>query len=820
MAGTLTEGGGEEAVGAGCRRRHRRRLAFLFACSALLLLLPLLAGLAATPDPLGEEAWSTLILDRNGELLGASIASDGQWRFPPSGPVEPRYVKALLFFEDKRFRFHPGVDPLAVLRALGQWLSRGRVVSGASTVTMQTVRLLRAEGSSGGGRNLGNKFLEALLALRLEASFSKDRVLRIYASVAPYGGNVVGLEAASWRWFGRGAEKLTWAEAATLAVLPNNPALVNPGSRREELLQKRNRLLAGLREEGLLDEGTFELAEAEPLPAEPFPLPRSAPQLLDRAKRALSSPDPGASGDLSPLVRTSLDRGLQTQVQAIVDRGVARFAGNGVRNAACVVLDAATGEALAYVGNAGGPETASSSPYVDLALAPRSSGSILKPFLYAAMLEAGELLPDRLVFDVPTSIGGYIPENNVRRFEGAVPAKEALARSLNIPAVLELRAFGVDRFAALLRGLGVSTLFRRASDYGLPLILGGAEVNLWEMTGLYAGLARTALSAPGEGRERAFSPPTWLLRNVAEKVPGRERRFDNPYSAASAYLTLEALLEVARPGEEAAWQDYASGRRIAWKTGTSFGFRDAWAIGVTSRFAVGVWVGNASGEGRAELRGILNAAPLLFEVFSSLPAAPWFPVPTSELVHVVACARSGHLAGPYCAETVDRLVPRAGATSAVCPYCRAVSLDESGGRQVSVGELPASRVRTENRFVLPPTPEWFYRLQHYDYRPLPPFGRGGSEAGPSRSFGIISPREGALLYVPIELTGEEGKLVFEAAAPDPGATLYWHLDEEFIGLTRGRHRLEVRPAPGPHLLTVVDEWGGRESLRFKVQGRD
>lgn len=823
---------GGDATRGGARRRHRRRLVVLFLGAIALLSFPLSVGLALTPDPLRGENWSSVIVDRNGELLGASIASDGQWRFPPSGAVEPRYVEALLCFEDGRFRLHPGVDPFSVLRAAYQWLSRGKVVSGASTVTMQTVRLLRAEGRAGvaGARGLGDKALEALLALRLEASFSKDRILRIYASVAPYGGNVVGLEAASWRWFGRGATELTWAEAAALAVLPNNPALVNPGSGRDELLDKRNGLLARLRATGRLGEGELAFAIAEPLPPEPFPLPRLAPQLLDRAREtqgdALSRPAGGGARDGtteapapadSALVHTSVDRGLQIQVQAIVDRNVAHFAGNGVRNAACIVLDVATGEALAYVGNATGPQTASSSPFVDMAVARRSSGSILKPFLYAAMLEAGELLPDRLVFDVPTSIGGYLPENNVRRFEGAVPAKEALARSLNIPAVLELRAFGVDRFVSILRGLGISTLFRRASDYGLPLILGGGEVTLWEMTGLYAGLARTALSAPGSERDRAFFPPSWSPRlSEGGRYTQAAGRFDNPYSAASAYLTLEALLDVARPGEEAAWQDYASGKRIAWKTGTSFGFRDAWAIGVTSRFAVGVWVGNASGEGRAELRGILNAAPILFEVFSSLPSAPWFPQPSAELVHATVCAQSGYLAGPYCANTVDRLVPKAGATSAVCPFCRAVSLDESGKFQVTIGELPSTMVRTENRFVLPPTPEWFYRMQHYDYRPLPPFRSRDGVVPSSRAFGIIQPREGSLLYVPIELSGAEGKLVFEAAATDPGATLYWHLDQAYLGSTRGRHRLEIRPAAGHHALTVVDEWGGSETVHFEV----
>jgi len=819
--------GGKLAAG-GARGFLRRHLRALLPSGALLLggLLACLAGgLLLTPNPLAVSRWSTVILDRRGEILGASIAVDGQWRFPPAGPVNGRYATALVEFEDRRFRLHPGVDPLAILRAARQWIERGRVVSGASTISMQAVRLLRAgqEKDAGseaarraparGALGLGGKALEALLALRLERSFPKDSIMRIYASSAPYGGNVVGLEAAAWRWFGRRATDLTWAEAATLAVLPNNPALVNPGSRRTELLAKRDSLLRRLAAAGKMDDRTLELALAETLPPEPFALPRFAPQLLDRVMEGGAGEGAGSrgAGTGAALVRTSLDRSLQIQVSAIVDRAVARYAGNGIRNAACVVLDLKSGEALAYVGNSAASESRASSPWVDLAQARRSSGSLLKPFLYAARLEAGEILPESLILDLPTRIGGYLPENNSRSFMGAVPAAEALARSLNIPAVRELRSFGVDRFASLLRGLGVTTLFRDAADYGLPLILGGAEVTLWEITGLYAGLGRTALSRPGPERERAFAPPTWLIGGGGARAGG------NPYSAASAWLTLEALLEVARPGEEASWQEYASGRRIAWKTGTSFGFRDAWSVGLTPGYAVGVWVGNASGEGRPELRGIVNAAPLLFEVFSSMPTSSWFPEPASELVGVTTCARSGFLAGPYCAETKEILAPRAGRAAQPCPWCRPVTLDLAGDHLASVPGTPLAETRTENRFVLPPAVEWYYRKQHFEYRPLPPPAPGTALG--TRPFDIIQPTEGAALYAPLELSGEEGRLVFEAAAGDPAAELFWHLDEDYLGTTRNIHRLECRPGIGRHVLTLVDANGASQSVRFVVLSR-
>ncbi len=747
------------------------------------------------PPQLFRPAYSTVILDREGRLLSASIAPDGQWRFPADGQVPEKFARALIAWEDKRFYRHPGVDLLAIGRALLQNARAGKVTSGASTLSMQVIRLARGNRP----RTVGEKLIEMILAFRLELGMRKPEILRTFASHAPFGGNVVGFEAASWRYFGREPRALSWAESALLAVLPNNPALVHPGRNREALLDKRNRLLALMRSRGTLDERGYRLALAEPLPPEPVPIPRHAPHLLSRARQESAS-----AGGVR--VQTTLDFSLQRRVNDLLQRRAAEWRQSGIGNGAVLVLEVDTGNVLAYSGNVPLPEQGQEGSYVDIITSPRSTGSLLKPFLYAAAMEAGELLPDQLLPDIPTRLGSFIPENNSRTYQGAVPASKALAHSLNIPAVRLLRSYGLERFYDLLRGLGLSSLFRPAAEYGLTLVLGGAEGSLWELTGLYAGLARSAKGAPAPffspryapARPPAQAPP-------AQAPPAQARSLLGP---GACWLTLRALLEVERPEEEGAWRDYLGSKRIAWKTGTSYGFRDAWAIGVTPRYAVGVWVGNASGEGQAELKGSTKAAPLLFDVFGLLPDSGWFSVPRRDINVVMACAHSGFLAGPNCTRATPALATTSAAKAEGCRYCRIVHLDRSGRFQASTQTQSMGELRAEAWFVLPPAMEWYYLRSHVDYRPLPPWRAGEARAGRARgNLSLVFPEPGGRIYIPIDLDGERGKTVFRAAHRDLRTTVFWHLDGTYLGETTELHDMEARPGPGRHTLTLVDERG-------------
>ncbi len=740
------------------------------------------------PSPLFDSPYSASLYDREGRLLGARAAADGQWRFPPSGSPSGRFAAALVEFEDRRFYGHAGFDPRAIARAFVANAKAGEVVEGGSTLTMQTIRVSRP----GKKRTVVEKAIEAWLAVRLELSTSKRGIIALYAAHAPFGGNVVGLEAASRRYFGRPPERLTWAEAAELAVLPNAPALAHPGRNRELLSAKRDALLSRLAKRGVMPAEELSPALAEPLPLEPYPLPTLAPQLLDRAVRE-------GKTARRPHLATTIDADLQARVNAVMARQAARLVGLGVSNAACVVADVRSGAIVAYVGNATGDGR---ERWVDCADAPRSSGSALKPFLYAAMLDSGELTPKMIFPDIPTRIGSFSPENMSKEYSGAVAAEDALARSLNVPFVRMLRAHGIGRFHRELLGFGFTTLRRKADDYGLTLVIGGGEVTLVELAGAYAAFARAAFSG---GTATAVTP----LRYEADAPSAKGS--PTPVSAEAAYLTLEALLEVRRPDEEASWQDYASSRRVAWKTGTSQGLRDAWAVGVSGSHVVAVWAGNATGEGRPALRGSQAAAPMLFDVFGLLPPSPWPEAPAGGLSFRTLCADSGYAATDDCPRSIRVALPAKAVPPGPCPYCRSMLVSADGKRRLDATDPEAATGRLERRFVLPPALEWYFRRGRLDYRPPPPW-KDPTRALAERPFDLVVPEEGARIYVPVELDGSEGKVVFEAVHRRSGGKLFWHLDGEYLGSTTGEHRIELRPGEGTHVLTVVDA-DGRSLVR-------
>lgn len=762
------------------------------------------------PRPLFSDPYSLVITDRDGDLLQARIAADGQWRFPYTDSVPEKFEKALLTFEDKSFYYHPGVDPIALGRATWQNLSNAKVVSGGSTLTMQTVRI-----AGNRSRNIWNKLLEMVLAVRLECGYSKNEILALYAAHAPFGGNVVGLKAASWRYFGREASTLSWGEAACLAVLPNSPALIHPGRNRTALLNKRNRLLKKMMSEGIIDKTTCELAMAEPLPDKPIALPQEAPHLLARIIHENESIH-------TTEIRTTISMKLQQRVAGILERHHQQLKGNQINNAAALVIDINSGNTLAYVGNIFHPDQPELDPHVDVIAAPRSPGSTLKPLLYAAALQDGQILPNSLLPDIPTQISGYAPQNFDLGYDGAVPANRALARSLNVPAVKLLQGYRTERFHALLKKMGVTTLTHGSKHYGLSLILGGGENSLWELSGMYSSMARTLNNYPKHSG-RYFSgdwhmPNYYYNKEVPKPKEGQELAKSNFLGAGAIYSTFQSMNELMRPGEEMLWAQFNSAQKIAWKTGTSFGFRDGWAIGLSPKYLVAVWVGNADGEGRPGLTGISTAAPILFDIFKLLPASPWFEMPYDDMVQIPVCPKSGFRTGENCGIYDSLWVPSSGLHAGACPYHQLVHLDEQGQYRVTSECASPSEMIHSNWFVLPPSMEWYFKQCNADYKSLPPY-RPGCEVEQVAAMEMIYPRRTNRIYVPIELDGKTGKTIFEVAHREPATTIFWHIDDQYMGSTKNFHQLELNPEPGKHVLVVTDENGERLEQPFEVLGR-
>ncbi len=763
------------------------------------ILINFVVWLFCLPSNLFNDPTCTVLADEHGNILSARIADDGQWRFPPRKDVPYKFKKAIIQFEDRDFYSHMGFSFKAFGRAMMQNVRSGRVVSGGSTISMQTIRLSR----KGKSRSIWEKLVEVYQATRMEWSYSKSDILAMYASYAPMGGNVVGLDAAAWRYFGRSADQLSWAEACTLAVLPNAPSLMHPGKNRDELIAKRNRLLNRLHEVGEIDDLELQLAISEPLPDAPPTLPNLAPHLMDRV---VSSSKKGT------WVQSTVRRSLQEEVRRVVDIHHDRLKENEIYNAAVLVLEVETGNVLAYVGNTKGdnPEHGYA---VDVIRAPRSTGSILKPFLYGGVMDAGEMMPKQIIEDVPTIIAGYSPKNYNEQYDGMVPASNALARSLNVPIVKMLQDYGVQKFHRQLNRMGLSTVNRPSSDYGLSLVLGGAEASLWDLCAVYSNMAHT-LNEYEKGEEAKFIAPSYELETI-----GNRSRENLLLSPGATWTTLNAMLEVTRPDEEAHWQQFSSSRKIAWKTGTSFGFRDAWAIGVTPKYVVGVWVGNADGEGRPGIIGVKAAAPILFDVFNHLPQTDWFHQPTDNMKLLEVCHHSGHRASDICTQVDSVWVPEQCVSTLACPYHQNIHLDGNGNR-VNSSCMSALEMRTEPWFILPPIVEKFYRSKNPNYRPLPPYRDDCNMLEEINPIGVIYPKSQSKIYIPVQLDGTLSKTVFEASHRDQFAKLYWHLDDQFLGVTEGVHQMELIPIAGKHTLTLIDELGYQMSKTFEVYGKD
>ena len=700
MRDTLTPG----RTAAPPRRRfgsRRRRclglaLAVVFVATAMVLSGGAWWIASLGPPPLGEGlAFSTLVVDRDGRLLRPYTTLDGRWRLPAGREqVDPRFLQLLLAYEDKRFGAHRGVDPLALGRAFTQLLGHRRIISGASTITMQVARLLEPRTE----RSLTAKLRQMVRALELEVTLSKDEILALYLSLAPYGGNLEGVRAASLAYFGKEPRRLTLGEAAMLVALPQSPEQRRPDRSADAARNARDRVLDRLGAAGVVPWDEIARAKHEPVPDGRKPMPMLAPHAADAVIAA--APD-------RSLHRLTIDAALQRNLEDLA-RERARALGSEI-SVAIVAVDHGSGEVLARVASADYFDTRRSGQ-VDMTAAVRSPGSTLKPFIYGLGFEDGLIHPDTLIEDRPIRYGNYAPENFDLTFQGTVTVRRALQLSLNVPAVAVLDKIGANRFAARLEQAGGSFALPEGEVPGLAIGLGGVGVKLTDLVALYAGLARLGTTVP-------------LTERVANRVEAPSgRRLLDP---VAAWYVGSILLGTPPP-------ENAAGGRIAFKTGTSYGYRDAWAVGFDGRHTIGVWVGRPDGAPVPGLLGRVAAAPILFDAFARtgklpapLPRAPsgTLVAATAKLPPPLQRFRPGALAGESAEPQLRIMFPPNGARLELASdgsgKLDPIALKVTGGAgalTVLVNGLPVPASRGRRALLFEPEGPGFVRLTVMDGR--------------------------------------------------------------------------------------------------------
>ena len=770
--------------------------------------------------------YSTIITARDGSILHAFLSRDDKWRmYAELSEITPTLRDAILFKEDKYFRYHPGFNPVSMLRAAGRNLLTGRRTSGASTITMQTVRLLEPR-----ERTYMSKLIELFRALQLEIHYSKDEILQLYLNLIPYGGNIEGLKSASLLYFGKPPLLLSLAELTTLTIIPNRPSSLRLGTRNALIVQERNRWLNRFRAKHLFSETTLNDALNEPLTA----YRRDAPQLAPHLSRRLRAANPNM-----PIIQSSLNPTAQATAERLIQQYANRMRAYNIHNSAVLVVDNQSREVVAYVGSADFENTFDGGQ-VDGVRAVRSPGSALKPLLYGLAFDAGIITPKTKLADVPTNFSGYEPDNYDRRFNGPVTAEFALANSLNIPAVALLKEIGTPMLVSTLQKAGFSAIKKGAKDLGLSMILGGCGVTLEEMTRLYAGLANGGRLEPlrftppptpplkkGERRKKSggFPPSPFLRGGVGGGV--------NLLSPEAAYLVTQTLTQITRPDLPNNFDNSYHLPRIAWKTGTSYGRRDAWSIGYNQRYTIGVWVGNFSGVGVAELSGANTATPLLFQLFNTLDynsPAGWFKAPkaASKLSMRLICPQTGDVPGEFCTNPVTdyciigvsryrrcqhrkALFTNAAGTMSYCAHCRP---DRSDANTASGASVVVQRSYPN----LSPELLAFYMSRHIPVETPPPhnpacervFGEGAGKTGPM----ITSLNDGSDYFINPKKPAD---MELSCQVANDVQTVFWYLNDKLYRRAKPTEDVFFKPRPGALKISCADDKGRSSDLRVIIR---
>ncbi len=733
--------------------------------------------------------------DRNKQLIGSIISDDGFYRMHiPLSEVSDLFVQTLLLNEDRYFYQHFGINPLAIARASVTNIRSGRVVSGGSTITMQLARMLERR-----ERTFWAKSIEAFRAVQLEFRYSKEQILSYYLALAPYGGNIEGLESAAFHYFGKPASILSPGEVALLVALPKSPNRYRPDKHPESARQQRDLVLQKMLSAQLITIEQYNRAVAEPIPVNKRRVENTIPHTAWHLK-----------GKYKGRYRfyTTLDDNMQRRANRLLADYVERLPLFGISNASAVIIDNQTREVRAIVGSTdyfNKPNLGAN----DGSRTPRSPGSTLKPFVYALAMQNGLISEKTILYDIPKNYSGYSPQNYSKTFMGPVTVREALTESLNIVAVELSRELGIGALHKLLREGGITTLDRPPSYYGLPLVLGGVEIKLLDLTNLYTSLAN----------EGDYQPYKLLV-----DAPELETRAKSAslLSREASWLVTHILTDVERPDFPESWQFARDRPTIAWKTGTSYGHQDAWSIGYTPRYTIGVWVGNFDGRSAQELAGSKVAAPLLFDLFQSIEdfANPrWFNKPANVRSRMV-CSVCGRLPNRYCqAQSREYHIAeiKGPANESICDIPQAISIDTRTGKAAD-DDTPAQFVEQKVFNIWPPEMARFLLQHGLPVRQAPAYQIDRLSSEKYYPPKILTPSENTIHYRRLDkLRAEEHGIKLAAATTNRIRKVHWFLDKQLIHTVDPKIDIIINPLPGNYTLELMDEVGGTDSVPLIVK---
>jgi len=754
----------------------------LISVAAICILFFSLNWVFPLPDKI---EYSTIVTDSKGEVIHAFLTKDQKWRMKTElEEISPLLRKTIVEKEDKYFYSHPGINALAIGRAFVKNIFRLKRTSGASTITMQVARALEPKKTT-----YFNKVIEMFRALQLEFKYSKNEILQLYLNLVPYGGNIEGVKSASILYFKKNPDHLSLAEITALSIIPNRPSTLVMGKHNDRIVQERNRWLQQFAKDKVFTQKEIRDAISEPLTATRGTVPQLVPHLAWKLKQE-------GGGDI---IKTNIELNTQLKTEKLVADYSRILTLKNIRNAAVIIINNQTHNVITYVGSANFTDTIDAGQ-VNGAKAIRQPGSTLKPLLYGLCIDDGLMTPKTVITDVPVNYSGYAPENYDKQFNGYVTIEYALAHSLNIPAVKSLQMLGKDQFTQKLIDCNFKQIKKDQRKLGLSMILGGCGASLEELAGLYTIFANNG----------KFTPPNYT------QTPSSSNRGVTIISPAATFMINDILSQVNRPDFPLNWQSTEHMPKIAWKTGTSYGRRDAWSIGYNKKYTVGIWTGNFSALGIPELSGANIATPLLFKIFNTIDYdsdEEWFTQPKDCDIRMV-CSETGLPPGDHCTSTVtDYFIPLI-STTQLCNNMQEVALSADEKISYCKSCMPASGYKKKWYKVIPPEMQRYYDERHIVYEHIPPHNpdceRVFKEGGPS----VLSPRNGSEYYInkkhpePLELSCNVGNDVHK---------VYWYINDQFFKSGEAHNHQFFVPEEGPVKISCTDDKGRNRDVWIRVK---